>query len=57
MTGAPGMNNIPELVTRAATIFRWENEITAAVLTGITNATSESLYRLARASAIWAGPS
>jgi transposase len=35
-------DDIPELVTLAATISRWEDEIIAAVLTGITNATSES---------------
>ena len=32
----------------AATISRWEDEIVAAVLTGVTNATSESLNRLAK---------
>jgi len=41
-------DDIPELVTLAATISRWEDEITAAVITGITNATSESLNRLAK---------
>ena len=41
-------DDIPELVTLAATISRWEEEVTAAVLTGITNATSESLNRLAK---------
>jgi len=41
-------DDIPELITLARTISRWENEITAAVLTGITNATSESLNRLAK---------
>ena len=41
-------DDIPELVTLARTISRWEDEITAAVLTGITNATSESLNRLAK---------
>jgi transposase len=40
-------DDIPELVTLARTISRWEDEITAAVITGITNATSESLNRLA----------
>jgi transposase len=30
------------------TISRWEDEITTAVITGITNATSESLNRLAK---------
>jgi transposase len=41
-------DDISELVTLARTISRWEDEITAAVLTGVTNATSESLNRLAK---------
>jgi transposase len=41
-------DDIPELITLARTISRWEDEITAAVITGITNATSESLNRLAK---------
>jgi transposase len=41
-------DDIPELITLARTISRWEEEITAAVITGITNATSESLNRLAK---------
>jgi transposase len=41
-------DDIPELVTLARTISRREDEITAAVITGITNATSESLNRLAK---------
>jgi transposase len=41
-------DDIPELVSLATTISRWEDEITAAVITGITNATSESLNRLAK---------
>ena len=41
-------DDIPELATLAATISRWEDEITAAVITGVTNATSESLNRLAK---------
>ena len=41
-------DDIPELVTLAATISRWEDQIVAAVITGITNATSESLNRLAK---------
>ncbi|MBV9448595.1 MAG: ISL3 family transposase [Streptosporangiaceae bacterium] len=41
-------DDIPELVTLARTISRWENEIVAAVITGVTNATSESLNRLAK---------
>jgi transposase len=38
----------PELITLARTISRWEDEIIAAVVTGITIATSESLNRLAK---------
>jgi transposase len=38
----------PELQTLAGTIARWENEIVTAVLTGVTNATAESLNRLAK---------
>jgi len=41
-------DDIPELLTLARTISRWEGEIVAAVLTGVTNATSESLNRLAK---------
>ena len=41
-------DDIPELVTLARTVSRWENEIVCAVLTGITNAASESLNRLAK---------
>jgi len=39
---------IPELRTLANTIARWENEIVTAVVTGVTNATAESLNRLAK---------
>ena len=39
---------VPELVTLAATVSRWEDEIVTAVLTGVTNATSESLNRIAK---------
>jgi transposase len=39
---------IPELPGLARTISRWEDEIVAAILTGVTNATSESLNRLAK---------
>jgi transposase len=39
---------IPELATLANTIARWENEIVTAVITGVTNATAESLNRLAK---------
>jgi len=31
-------DDIPELITLARTISRWEDQITAAVITGITNA-------------------
>jgi transposase len=41
-------DHIPELLSLARTVSRWENEIVAAVLTGVTNATSESLNRLAK---------
>jgi transposase len=41
-------DDIPELLSLARTISRWEDEIICAVLTGITNATSESLNRLAK---------
>ena len=40
--------DIPELQTLANTIARWENEIVTAVITGVTNATAESLNRLAK---------
>jgi transposase len=40
--------DIPELVTLAGTVSRWEDEIVTAVLTGVTNATSESLNRIAK---------
>ena len=39
---------IPELVTLATTVSRWEDEIVTAVLTGVTNAMSESLNRIAK---------
>ena len=41
-------DDIPELLTLARTISRWEEELVCAVLTGVTNATSESLNRLAK---------
>jgi hypothetical protein len=41
-------DDIPELITLARTISRWQDEIAAAVITGITNAASESLNRLAK---------
>jgi hypothetical protein len=39
---------IPELISLAKTVSRWENEIVAAVLVGVSNATSQSLNRLAK---------
>jgi transposase len=41
-------DDIPELVSLARTVSRWEDEIAAAVITGMTNATAESLNRLAK---------
>jgi transposase len=41
-------DDIPELVTLARTVSKWEDEIVAAVLTGVTNARSESLNRIAK---------
>ena len=41
-------DDIPELLSLARTVSRSEDEIVAAVLTGVTNAASESLNRLAR---------
>jgi transposase len=41
-------DDIPELLSLAKTVSRWENEIVCAVLTGVTNAASESLNRLAK---------
>ena len=43
-----GNDDIPELLSLAITISRWEDQIVRAVLTGVTNATSESLNRLAK---------
>jgi transposase len=40
--------DVPELATLAGTVSRWEDEIVTAVLTGVTNAASESLNRLAK---------
>ena len=40
--------DIPELVTLARTISKWEDQIVCAVLTGVTNARSESLNRIAK---------
>ena len=41
-------DDIPELATLARTISRWEGELVAATLTGVTNARSESLNRIAK---------
>ena len=41
-------DDIPELATLARTISRWEDELVAATLTGVTNARSESLNRIAK---------
>jgi len=41
-------DDIPELLSLARTVSRWEDEIVCAVLTGVTNATPESLNRLAK---------
>jgi transposase len=40
--------DIPELTTLATTIARWEQQIVTAVLTGVTNAATESLNRIAK---------
>jgi transposase len=41
-------DDIPEILSLAKTVSRWEDQIVCAVLTGVTNATSESLNRLAK---------
>ncbi len=41
-------DDIPELVTLARTVSQWEEEIAAAVLTGVSNARSEALNRIAK---------
>jgi hypothetical protein len=41
-------DDIPELVALARTVSRWEEEIVAAVLTGVSNASAESLNRIAK---------
>ena len=41
-------DDIPELLSLAKTISRWEDQIVCAVLTGVTNAAAESLNRLAK---------
>jgi transposase len=41
-------DDIPELASLARTISRWEDELVAATLTGVTNARSESLNRIAK---------
>jgi transposase len=41
-------DDIAELLTLARTISKWEDEIVAAILTGVTNARSEALNRVAK---------
>jgi len=41
-------DDIPELVTLARTVSRWEDEVICSVLTGVSNARSESLNRMAK---------
>ena len=41
-------DDIPELLTLARTISRWEEELVCAVVTAVTNARSESLNRIAK---------
>jgi transposase len=41
-------DDIPELVTLARTVARWENQIVAGVLTGASNGKSEALNRIAK---------
>ena len=41
-------DDIPELTSLAKTIARWEDQIVCGVLTGVTNARSEALNRLAK---------
>jgi len=41
-------DDVPELVTLARTVSRWEDEIVAAVLTEVSNARSEALNRIAK---------
>ena len=41
-------DDIPEILSLAKTVSRWEDQIACAVLTGVTNATSESLNRFAK---------
>jgi transposase len=41
-------DDVPELLTLARTISKWEDQIVAAILTGVTNARSEALNRLAK---------
>jgi transposase len=40
--------DIAEVLTLATTVSRWENEIIATILTGVTNARSEGLNRIAK---------
>ena len=43
-----GDDDVPELLTLARTRSRWEDELVSAVLTGVTNARSESPNRIAK---------
>ena len=49
-------DDIAESLTLARTISKWEAEIVAAVLTGVTNARPEALNRLAKREARMAYP-
>jgi transposase len=40
--------DIPELVSLAPATARWEEQVVTAVLTGVTNAATESLNRIAK---------
>lgn len=41
-------NDIAELLTPGPDVARWEDEITCAILTGVSNSRSESLNRMAK---------
>jgi transposase len=41
-------DDIPELLTLACTIARWDSELVCAIRAGVTNARSESLNQIAR---------
>jgi hypothetical protein len=48
LPGCSQNEQVTELTTLAATMSRWEDEIATAVITGVTNARSESLNRIAK---------